>query len=418
VALLVVAVVAAVGVTVAAVVLTGNRTVRALLSRMLLLLVSALAHAIMPRLRLERACFGDAHRLLRTSMHWSLRRRSPKRARLAVRSTPLPLLPRGRRPCPQHLCRPLTIETCGQAVLLSKGGPCDPVSHTGVPKHPKECAARVAAEEAKMTTGPRAVRQANRAKIQRELDLERRRLIAKGPGEPTKRSGKGPMPEPSPPSGLPPAESAKAEIMASAQNDMLRLAENGAADEGDDTVVDHMDGSPDHMPPMGQARMGQARMGQARMGQAPVRSARKSRQHKLPSFIHPRRPEKKGTQQMLWENYFPGYQAIRARYQRIKVLLNARSKRMGMKQVVDGQELHSKTMANPYIFCKKSFPPNGYYDQAEFHSCLEALSVPKLDLQNVGDSNVATDLSSSPAGWHQPDGPGSLSPGSDGWSRW
>jgi hypothetical protein len=57
VALLVVAVVAAVGVTVAAVVLTGNRTVRALLSRMLLLLVSALAHAIMPRLRLERACF-------------------------------------------------------------------------------------------------------------------------------------------------------------------------------------------------------------------------------------------------------------------------------------------------------------------------------------------------------------------------
>ena len=126
----------------------------------------------------------------------------------------------------------------------------------------------------------------------------------------------------------------------------------------------------------------------------------------------------KGRQQMLWENYFPGYAAIRARYQRIKVLLNARSKRMGMKVVKDGQELKSKSMANPYIFCKKSFPPNGYYDQAEFHSCLEALNVPKLDLQNVGDSNVATDLSSSPAGWHQPDGPGSLSPGSDGWSRW
>jgi hypothetical protein len=265
-----------------------------------------------------------------------------------------------------------------------------------------------------MTTGPRAVRQANRAKIQRALDLERRRLIAEGPGEPTKRSAKGPMPEEhQPPSGLPPAESAKAEVMASAKNDMLRLAENGAADEGDDTVVGHMDGSPDHM--LARKR---GRMGQARMGQATVRSGRKSRQHKLPSFIHPRRPEKKGTQQMLWENYFPGYQAIRARYQRIKVLLNARSKRMGMKQVVDGQELHSKTMANPYIFCKKSFPPNGYYDQAEFHSCLEALSVPKLDLQNVGDSTMATDLSSSPAGWHQPDGPGSLSPGSDGWSRW
>ena len=134
--------------------------------------------------------------------------------------------------------------------------------------------------------------------------------------------------------------------------------------------------------------------------------------HKGPGFA------KKGRQDMLWENYFPGYAAIRARYQRTKVLLNARSKRMGRKIVKDGQELHSKSMANPYIFCKKSFPPNGYYDQAEFHSCLQALNVPKVDLQNVGDSDVATDLSGSPAGWHQPDGPGSLSPGSDGWSRW
>lgn len=123
-------------------------------------------------------------------------------------------------------------------------------------------------------------------------------------------------------------------------------------------------------------------------------------------------------QQELWENYFPGYKAIRARYQRTKVLLNARNKRMGRELVKDGEELHSKSMANPYIFCKKSFPPNGYYDQAEFHSCLQALNVPKLDLQNLGDSNIATDLSSSPSGWHQPDGPGSLSPGSDGWSRW
>ena len=121
---------------------------------------------------------------------------------------------------------------------------------------------------------------------------------------------------------------------------------------------------------------------------------------------------------MLWENYFPGYAAIRARYERTKVLLNARSKRMGMPMVKDGQELHASNMANPYIFCRKSFPPNGIYDQAEFHSCLEALNVPKVDLQNLGDSDVATDITGTPAGRHQPDGPGSLSPGSDGWSRW
>jgi len=127
---------------------------------------------------------------------------------------------------------------------------------------------------------------------------------------------------------------------------------------------------------------------------------------------------KKGRQEMLWENYFPGYAAIRARYQRTKMLLNARSKRMGRNIVKDGKELHSKSMANPYIFCKKSFPPNGYYDQAEFHSCLQALNVPKVDLKNLGESDVATDITGAPAGLHQPDGPGSLSPGSDGWSRW
>ena len=125
-----------------------------------------------------------------------------------------------------------------------------------------------------------------------------------------------------------------------------------------------------------------------------------------------------GKQQMLWENYFPGYAAIRARYERTKVLLNARSKRMGMPMVKDGQELHASNMANPYIFCRKSFPPSGIYDQAEFHSCLQALNVPKIDLQNLGDSDVATDITGTPAGRHQPDGPGSLSPGSDGWSRW
>jgi len=135
-------------------------------------------------------------------------------------------------------------------------------------------------------------------------------------------------------------------------------------------------------------------------------------------LLHKRQGAKKGKQEMLWENYFPGYASIRARYQRTKMLLNARSKRMGRTTVKDGKELNSKSMANPYIFCKKSFPPNGYYDQAEFHSCLEALDVPKVDLQNLGDSDVATDITGSPAGLHQPDGPGSLSPGSDGWSRW
>ncbi|EKX41570.1 hypothetical protein GUITHDRAFT_153779 [Guillardia theta CCMP2712] len=123
-------------------------------------------------------------------------------------------------------------------------------------------------------------------------------------------------------------------------------------------------------------------------------------------------------QQKLWENYFPGYKAIRARYERTKLLYNAHMKRMGAPQVQKGEELHSKSIANPYIFCKRSFPPVSDYDQAEFHSCLDALGVKRINLQNVGDSQVATDITGAPAGYHQHDGPNSLSPGSDGWSRW
>ena len=148
------------------------------------------------------------------------------------------------------------------------------------------------------------------------------------------------------------------------------------------------------------------------------RRSRSQRPRALEEHSARRAAAQEGKQQMLWENYFPGYAAIRARYERTKVLLNARSKRMGMPMVKDGQELHASNMANPYIFCRKSFPPNGIYDQAEFHSCLQALNVPKIDLQNLGDSDVATDITGTPAGRHQPDGPGSLSPGSDGWSRW
>ena len=107
VALLVVAVVAVVAVALAAVVLTDNRTVRALLSRLVrLLLVSPLA-ARMPRRRMqrrrERACLGDAHRLLRTEQAWvatatCAQAYVPCDAWLAASAAPFRSSP-GRRPC-------------------------------------------------------------------------------------------------------------------------------------------------------------------------------------------------------------------------------------------------------------------------------------------------------------------------------
>jgi hypothetical protein len=114
VALLVVAVVAVVAVALAAVVLTDNRTVRALLSRLVrLLLVSPLA-ARMPRRRMqrrrERACLGDAHRLLRTEQAWvatatCAQAYVPCDAWLAASAAPLSLLPGSPAVCPFRCSR-------------------------------------------------------------------------------------------------------------------------------------------------------------------------------------------------------------------------------------------------------------------------------------------------------------------------
>jgi hypothetical protein len=76
-----------------------------------------------------------------------------------------------------------------------------------------------------------------------------------------------------------------------------------------------------------------------------------------------------------------------------------------------------KSSADPIHFCKQNFPPVSYSDQYEFKACLQALHVPEVQLE-AGESTQATDIIGTPAGRNQPDGPDSLSPGSDGWSRW
>lgn len=120
--------------------------------------------------------------------------------------------------------------------------------------------------------------------------------------------------------------------------------------------------------------------------------------------------------EQLWENYFPGAPAIQARYKQVKDLVEARNTRMGRPNPAN--LVGSKSMADPYVFCKRSFPPVSDTDQDEFHECLVSLGVKARDVPDVGDSQVATDIAGSPAGRHAPDGAGALSPGSDGWSRW
>ncbi len=50
-----------------------------------------------------------------------------------------------------------------------------------------------------------------------------------------------------------------------------------------------------------------------------------------------------------------------------------------------------------------SFPPDSFYNQDEFHACLDAIGA-KLVRLNVGDSKIVTDITGAPAGLHQPDG--------------
>uniref|UniRef100_A0A6T8L9D8 Uncharacterized protein n=1 Tax=Hemiselmis andersenii TaxID=464988 RepID=A0A6T8L9D8_HEMAN len=118
--------------------------------------------------------------------------------------------------------------------------------------------------------------------------------------------------------------------------------------------------------------------------------------------------------QELWDNYWPGYRSVRARYQRVKAMVEARNK--GLHQKADWDPSGGKNLADPIKFCKDSFPPASFFDQQEFHACLTAIGAKKVNLE-VGDSNIVTDITGAPAGRHQPDGPDSLSPGSDGWAR-
>jgi len=52
-------------------------------------------------------------------------------------------------------------------------------------------------------------------------------------------------------------------------------------------------------------------------------------------------------------------------------MVAARNERMGRpnpKNLVG-----SKSMADPYVFCKRSFPPVSDYDQDEFQECLKSV---------------------------------------------
>jgi hypothetical protein len=117
----------------------------------------------------------------------------------------------------------------------------------------------------------------------------------------------------------------------------------------------------------------------------------------------------------LWENYFPGAKSIQARFKRVKVLFKQRNIQRGLPGnfVPRGR----RSAADPIMFCKHNFTPVSYSDQYEFKACLQALNVSVVQIE-AGESNVATDISGTPAGRNQPDGPDSLSPGSAGWSRW
>jgi hypothetical protein len=141
------------------------------------------------------------------------------------------------------------------------------------------------------------------------------------------------------------------------------------------------------------------------------------RRHFLYSYLQPesRAHFQDERTTVLWENYFPGAKSIQARFARVKKMYKQRNVAQGLPEnfVPKGR----KSAADPIHFCKQNFPPVSYSDQYEFKACLEALHVPEVQLE-AGESTQATDISGTPAGRNQPDGPGSLSPGSDGWSRW
>mmetsp|Transcript_2979 Transcript_2979/g.7404 ORF Transcript_2979/g.7404 Transcript_2979/m.7404 type:complete len:170 (+) Transcript_2979:38-547(+) len=113
--------------------------------------------------------------------------------------------------------------------------------------------------------------------------------------------------------------------------------------------------------------------------------------------------------QALWDDYWPGARSVRARFQRVKMLMARWRKR---NKGISGQ----KQMDDPVRFCRNNFPPASYFDQAEFHACLDAIGAKKVRLE-WGDSRKVTDITGTPGGRDEPDGPNSLSPGSDGWSR-
>jgi hypothetical protein len=52
-------------------------------------------------------------------------------------------------------------------------------------------------------------------------------------------------------------------------------------------------------------------------------------------------------------------------------MVAARNKRMGRPN--PKKLIGSHSMADPYVFCKRSFPPVSDTDQDEFQSCLEAV---------------------------------------------
>lgn len=52
-------------------------------------------------------------------------------------------------------------------------------------------------------------------------------------------------------------------------------------------------------------------------------------------------------------------------------MVAARNERMGRPNPTNLIGSHS--MADPRVFCKRSFPPVSDFDQDEFQSCLEAL---------------------------------------------
>jgi hypothetical protein len=115
----------------------------------------------------------------------------------------------------------------------------------------------------------------------------------------------------------------------------------------------------------------------------------------LQQHVHPART------QALWDNYWPGSRAIKARYQRVKAMIDKRNK--GLHQAPDWDPSGHKNLADPVKFCQMSFPPDSFYNQDEFHACLDAIGA-KLVRLNVGDSKIATDITGAPAGLYQPDG--------------